>query len=161
MIHSAQARRRPPDSAPQQTGTSRTVKRYPSSAGPITSNALPNGSAFASGHGNWPGGRGGNANGRSPSVPRTAAAAVPQRRLSNALSQAAHVTARLSRMQLVSRRSLLALLLTRVCACVCFPGANLTSGLDRIKIVFTPMLCRRVCGGGRCHNSCEKGDTTT
>ncbi|TMS21110.1 Latent-transforming growth factor beta-binding protein 2, partial [Larimichthys crocea] len=40
-------------------------------------------------------------------------------------------------------------------------GANLTSNLDRIKIVFTPMLCRRVCNGGRCYNSCEKGDITT
>uniref|UniRef100_A0A3B3YIV9 Latent transforming growth factor beta binding protein 2 n=1 Tax=Poecilia mexicana TaxID=48701 RepID=A0A3B3YIV9_9TELE len=39
--------------------------------------------------------------------------------------------------------------------------ANLTSNLDRIKIVFTPMLCRRVCSGGRCYNSCEKGDVTT
>ncbi|TNN22099.1 hypothetical protein EYF80_067788 [Liparis tanakae] len=38
-----QVRRGPPDSSPQQTGTSRTVKRYPSSSGPITSNALPNG----------------------------------------------------------------------------------------------------------------------
>ena len=64
-------------------------------------------------------------------------------------------------MQLLSCRTLLRLLLTRVCVCLCFPGANLTSSLDRIKIVFTPMLCRRVCSGGRCHNSCEKGDTTT
>uniref|UniRef100_A0A8C9XS70 Latent transforming growth factor beta binding protein 2 n=1 Tax=Sander lucioperca TaxID=283035 RepID=A0A8C9XS70_SANLU len=88
-------RRGPSDSSPQQTGTSRTVKRYPSSTGPISSNAL----------------------------------------------------------------SLLLLLLTQVC--VCFPGANLTSNLDRIKIVFTPMLCRRVCSGGRCYNSCEKGDITT
>ncbi|KAJ0063100.1 hypothetical protein NL108_012557, partial [Boleophthalmus pectinirostris] len=40
-------------------------------------------------------------------------------------------------------------------------GANLTSSLDRIKIIFTPMLCRRVCSSGRCYNSCEKGDTTT
>uniref|UniRef100_A0A3Q1EW23 Latent-transforming growth factor beta-binding protein 1 n=1 Tax=Acanthochromis polyacanthus TaxID=80966 RepID=A0A3Q1EW23_9TELE len=39
--------------------------------------------------------------------------------------------------------------------------ANLTSNLDRIKIVFTPMLCRRVCNGGRCYNNCEKGDITT
>uniref|UniRef100_A0A3Q3DZZ5 Latent transforming growth factor beta binding protein 2 n=1 Tax=Labrus bergylta TaxID=56723 RepID=A0A3Q3DZZ5_9LABR len=87
-------RRGPPDSSPQQTGTSRTVKRYPSSSGPITSNALPNGNGYAN-------------------------------------------------------------------VCVCFPGANLTSNLDRIKIVFTPMLCRRVCSGGRCYNSCEKGDITT
>ncbi|XP_077414400.1 latent-transforming growth factor beta-binding protein 2-like isoform X2 [Vanacampus margaritifer] len=40
-------------------------------------------------------------------------------------------------------------------------GANLTSNLDRIKIVFTPTTCRRVCGNGRCYNSCEKGDVTT
>ncbi|CAL8272426.1 unnamed protein product [Merluccius merluccius] len=129
----AQARLGTADSASQQTGTSRTVKRYPSSAGPITSNALPNGNGYSNGHaagagatahGNWPG--------NSPNAPRTAAAAAngqPRKpQLSNALSQA---------------------------------GANLTSSLDRIKIVFTPMVCRRVCGGGRCHSSCEKGDTTT
>uniref|UniRef100_A0A669EKP2 Latent-transforming growth factor beta-binding protein 2 n=1 Tax=Oreochromis niloticus TaxID=8128 RepID=A0A669EKP2_ORENI len=52
----------------------------------------------------------------------------------------------------------LLLLLNQVC--VCFPGANLTSNLDRIKIVFTPMMCRRVCSRGRCYNSCEKGDMT-
>uniref|UniRef100_A0A665WA71 Latent transforming growth factor beta binding protein 2 n=1 Tax=Echeneis naucrates TaxID=173247 RepID=A0A665WA71_ECHNA len=85
-----QTPRGPPDSSPQQTGTSRTVKRYPASSGPITSNALPNGNSYANSH-----------------------------------------------------------------------GANLTSNLDRIKIVFTPMLCRRVCSGGRCYNSCERGDITT
>ncbi|CAL8291112.1 unnamed protein product, partial [Gadus morhua 'NCC'] len=139
-LHAAsQVRRGPPDLTPQQTGSSRTVRRYPSSAGPITSNALPNGNGYSTGHGaaNWPGtGRTGNPDGHSPSVPRTGAAAAaaaangqPQTpQLSNALSHA---------------------------------GANLTSSLDRIKIVFTPMLCRRVCSGGRCHNSCEKGDTTT
>uniref|UniRef100_A0AAX7VKT2 Latent-transforming growth factor beta-binding protein 2 n=1 Tax=Astatotilapia calliptera TaxID=8154 RepID=A0AAX7VKT2_ASTCA len=95
IIYRTQVRRGPPDSSPQQTGTSRTVKRYPSSSGPITSNAL---------------------------------------------------------------LSLLLPLLNQVC--VCFPGANLTSNLDRIKIVFTPMMCRRVCSGGRCYNSCEKGDMT-
>uniref|UniRef100_A0A671YS24 Latent transforming growth factor beta binding protein 2 n=1 Tax=Sparus aurata TaxID=8175 RepID=A0A671YS24_SPAAU len=63
------------------------------------------------------------------------------------------------RMQLVSSLSLLLLPLIQVC--VCFPGANLTSNLDRIKIVFTPMRCRRVCNGGHCYNSCEKGDITT
>uniref|UniRef100_A0A7N6BT80 Latent transforming growth factor beta binding protein 2 n=1 Tax=Anabas testudineus TaxID=64144 RepID=A0A7N6BT80_ANATE len=100
-----QRRRGPPDSSSQQTGTSRTVKRYPSSSGPITSNALPSG----------------NSNG-------------------NGLS-------------------LLLFLLNQVC--VCFPGANLTSNLDRIKIIFTPTTCRRMCSGGRCYNSCEKGDITT
>uniref|UniRef100_A0AAZ3Q122 Latent transforming growth factor beta binding protein 2 n=1 Tax=Oncorhynchus tshawytscha TaxID=74940 RepID=A0AAZ3Q122_ONCTS len=62
-------------------------------------------------------------------------------------------------MQLFSRAALL--LFTQVSVCLCAPGANLTSSLDRIKIVFTPMVCRRVCSGGRCYNSCEKGDTTT
>uniref|UniRef100_A0A3Q0RLU4 Latent-transforming growth factor beta-binding protein 2 n=1 Tax=Amphilophus citrinellus TaxID=61819 RepID=A0A3Q0RLU4_AMPCI len=99
-----QPQRRP--SEKHATGTSRTVKRYPSSSGPITSNALPSG----------------------------------------------------GRMQLVSSLSLLLALLNQVC--VCFPGANLTSNLDRIKIVFTPMMCRRVCSGGRCYNSCKKGDMT-
>uniref|UniRef100_A0A3B5QVL2 Latent-transforming growth factor beta-binding protein 2 n=1 Tax=Xiphophorus maculatus TaxID=8083 RepID=A0A3B5QVL2_XIPMA len=56
-------------------------------------------------------------------------------------------------------RLLLLLLLKNMCSCL--PGANLTSNLDRIKIVFTPMLCRRVCSGGHCYNSCEKGDVTT
>lgn len=63
------------------------------------------------------------------------------------------------KMQLFSRAALL--LFTQVSVCLCAPGANLTSNLDRIKIVFTPMVCRRVCSGGRCYNSCEKGDTTT
>uniref|UniRef100_A0A8L0DL49 Latent-transforming growth factor beta-binding protein 2 n=1 Tax=Oncorhynchus mykiss TaxID=8022 RepID=A0A8L0DL49_ONCMY len=63
------------------------------------------------------------------------------------------------KMQLFSRAALL--LFTQVSVCLCAPGANLTSSLDRIKIVFTPMVCRRVCSGGRCYNSCEKGDTTT
>lgn len=62
-------------------------------------------------------------------------------------------------MQPFSSLSLLLFLFTQVC--VCFPGANLTSNLDRIKIVFTPMMCRRMCSGGRCYNSCEKGDITT
>lgn len=57
--------------------------------------------------------------------------------------------------------SLSLLLLPLIQVCVCFPGANLTANLDRIKIVFTPMRCRRVCSGGRCYNSCEKGDVTT
>ncbi|KAM6912387.1 latent-transforming growth factor beta-binding protein 2-like [Xenentodon cancila] len=62
-------------------------------------------------------------------------------------------------MQFLSGASLLLFLFMQVC--VYLPGANLTSSLDRIKIVFTPMMCRRVCNGGRCYNSCEKGDITT
>ncbi|XP_056152509.1 latent-transforming growth factor beta-binding protein 2-like [Lampris incognitus] len=120
-----QVRRGPPDSSPQQTGTSRTVKRYPSSTGPITSNALPNGNGYGNGDGNGHRSWHGHRNGHSPNAHR---AAVHGQQFNNALSPA---------------------------------GANLTSSLDRIKIVFTPMVCRRVCNGGRCHNSCEKGDTTT
>lgn len=74
--------------------------------------------------------------------------------------RACHRQADGGRMQLVSSLHLLLLgLLTQVC--VCSPGANLTSNVDRIKIIFTPMRCRRVCSGGRCYNSCEKGDITT
>lgn len=51
VIDRTQVRRGPPDSSPQQTGTSRTVKRYPSSTGPIISNALPNGNGYVSAHG--------------------------------------------------------------------------------------------------------------
>uniref|UniRef100_A0A8C6KFQ4 Latent transforming growth factor beta binding protein 1 n=1 Tax=Nothobranchius furzeri TaxID=105023 RepID=A0A8C6KFQ4_NOTFU len=31
----------------------------------------------------------------------------------------------------------------------------------RIKVVFTPTICKVTCIGSRCHNSCEKGNTTT
>lgn len=64
-------------------------------------------------------------------------------------------------MKLVSSKLCPPLLLLLTQVCVCFPGANLTASLDRIKIVFTPMRCRRVCSGNRCYNSCEKGDVTT
>ncbi|XP_010877329.3 latent-transforming growth factor beta-binding protein 2 isoform X2 [Esox lucius] len=101
-------------SSPQQTGMSRTVKRYQSSSGPITSNALPNGST----HGNGPPHNGHRATTNG---------------ITNGQGYSAGGAA----------------------------GANLTSGLDRIKIVFTPMVCRKVCNGGRCENSCEKGHTTT
>uniref|UniRef100_UPI00358F952B latent-transforming growth factor beta-binding protein 1 n=1 Tax=Myxine glutinosa TaxID=7769 RepID=UPI00358F952B len=33
--------------------------------------------------------------------------------------------------------------------------------LGRIKVVFTPTICKMVCAGGRCQNVCEKGNTTT
>uniref|UniRef100_A0A8C9U827 Latent-transforming growth factor beta-binding protein 1 n=1 Tax=Scleropages formosus TaxID=113540 RepID=A0A8C9U827_SCLFO len=105
-----QVRRGSVDTSPQQTGTSRTVKRYPSSGGPITTNALPNGNGASYSH----------------RRPTTSSEAVGN--LNNAVGPT---------------------------------GANLTTNLDRIKIVFTPMVCRRVCTGGRCHNSCEKGETTT
>ncbi|KAM9355355.1 latent-transforming growth factor beta-binding protein 2-like [Pholidichthys leucotaenia] len=127
-----QVRRGPPDSSPQQTGTSRTVKRYPSSSGPITSNALPNGNSYNSGHadvqGNWYGHQNGHSNTHFHNSHRSP---------SNSQLHGQHSSALLS------------------------AGANLTSSLDRIKIVFTPMVCRRVCSGGRCYNHCEKGDVTT
>ncbi|XP_044021842.1 latent-transforming growth factor beta-binding protein 2-like isoform X2 [Siniperca chuatsi] len=127
-----QVRRGPPDSSPQQTGTSRTVKRYPSSSGPITSNALPSGNGYTNGHGNenrnWHGHRNGHSNVHSFNTHRPTSDSQLHRQFNNALLPA---------------------------------GANLTSSLDRIKIVFTPMLCRRVCSGGHCYNSCEKGDITT
>ncbi|KAM6997763.1 LOW QUALITY PROTEIN: latent-transforming growth factor beta-binding protein 1 [Tautogolabrus adspersus] len=31
----------------------------------------------------------------------------------------------------------------------------------RIKVVFTPTICKLTCIGGRCHNNCEQGNTTT
>ncbi|XP_030642014.1 latent-transforming growth factor beta-binding protein 1 [Chanos chanos] len=31
----------------------------------------------------------------------------------------------------------------------------------RIKVVFTPTICKVTCMGGRCHNNCEVGNTTT
>lgn len=31
----------------------------------------------------------------------------------------------------------------------------------RIKVVFTPSICKVTCTKGRCHNNCEKGNTTT
>ncbi|XP_041828648.1 latent-transforming growth factor beta-binding protein 2-like [Melanotaenia boesemani] len=125
-------RRGPPDSSPQQIGTSRTVKRYPSSSGPITSNALPNSNGYANGHGhehrNWYEHRDGHRNAPSHNSHRPASDSQLHGQFNSVLPPA---------------------------------GANLTSSLDRIKIVFTPMKCRRVCNGGRCFNSCEKGDITT
>ncbi|KAK6307218.1 hypothetical protein J4Q44_G00223660 [Coregonus suidteri] len=99
---------------PMRTGTSRTVKRYPSSTGSIISNSLPNGNGHY------------NGNGRNGHRPITNG--HNNRQVNNVVAPA---------------------------------GANLTSNLDRIKIVFTPMVCRRVCSGGHCYNSCEKGDITT
>ncbi|XP_068194619.1 latent-transforming growth factor beta-binding protein 2-like isoform X2 [Antennarius striatus] len=127
-----QVRWGPPDSSPQQTGTSRTVKRYPSSSGPITSNALPNGNGYTSSHSNdhrnWHRQRNGHSNVHPLNPHRPGSDSQFHGHFNNALLPA---------------------------------GANLTSSLDRIKIVFTPMMCRRVCSGGRCYNNCEKGDITT
>nr|XP_020469567.1 latent-transforming growth factor beta-binding protein 2 isoform X2 [Monopterus albus] len=123
-----QVRQGPSDSSRQQSGTSRTVKRYPASSGPITSNALPGGNGYANSHGgehrNWHRHR----NGQSSGQPSNTHRLNSDKQLHDAILPA---------------------------------GANLTSSLDRIKIVFTPMLCRRVCSNGHCYNSCEKGEVTT
>ncbi|XP_048863950.1 latent-transforming growth factor beta-binding protein 1 isoform X1 [Brienomyrus brachyistius] len=37
-------------------------------------------------------------------------------------------------------------------------GGNHTG---RIRVVFTPSICKMTCSGGKCQNSCEKGNTTT
>ncbi len=82
-------RRGPPDSSPQQTGTSRTVKRYPSSSGPITSNALPSGIGYANGHGsehrNWHGHRNGHSNVHSFNTHRPTSDVQLHGQFSNAL----------------------------------------------------------------------------
>uniref|UniRef100_A0A096MBB1 Latent-transforming growth factor beta-binding protein 4 n=1 Tax=Poecilia formosa TaxID=48698 RepID=A0A096MBB1_POEFO len=53
-------------------------------------------------------------------------------------------------------RLLLSLLL--VCAIL---SAALGNQTGRIKVVFTPTICKVTCVGSRCHNSCERGNTTT
>ncbi|XP_072424321.1 latent-transforming growth factor beta-binding protein 2-like isoform X1 [Chiloscyllium punctatum] len=40
-------------------------------------------------------------------------------------------------------------------------GANLTTNIGTIKIVFTPTICKRQCINGKCYNNCKKGDPTT
>lgn len=42
-----------------------------------------------------------------------------------------------------------------------FTGANLTEKIRKIKVVFTPTICKQTCQSGCCYYSCEKGDTTT
>ncbi|XP_060790649.1 latent-transforming growth factor beta-binding protein 2-like isoform X2 [Neoarius graeffei] len=113
-----QVRRGSPEVTPQQTGAghshvSRTVKRYPSSTAPITSNALPS----ANGH-----------NHRHAHTQQVAYSNGQPHASRNAVTP---------------------------------KGANLTANVDRIKIVFTPMVCRRICHGGQCYNNCERGDKTT
>lgn len=92
VIDRTQVRRGPPDSSPQQTGTSRTVKRYPSSSGPIISNALPNGNGYANGHGpehrNWHGHRNGHSNVHSFNTHRPASDSQLNAQFNNALSPA-------------------------------------------------------------------------
>lgn len=44
---------------------------------------------------------------------------------------------------------------------VVFAGDDLTEKIRKIKIVFTPTICKQTCQNGHCYNNCEKGDTTT
>ncbi|XP_026135878.1 latent-transforming growth factor beta-binding protein 1 isoform X2 [Carassius auratus] len=38
---------------------------------------------------------------------------------------------------------------------------NLGNHTGRIKVVFTPTICKMTCTNGRCQNSCQQGNTTT
>ncbi|XP_012859125.1 latent-transforming growth factor beta-binding protein 2 [Echinops telfairi] len=40
-------------------------------------------------------------------------------------------------------------------------GLNLTEKIKKIKIIFTPTICKQTCARGHCTNSCERGNTTT
>lgn len=53
-------------------------------------------------------------------------------------------------------------LLTRLLlACVVFFSSAVGNHTGRIKVVFTPTICKLTCVGGRCHNHCKQGNTTT
>lgn len=92
VIDRTQVRRGPPDSSPQQSGTSRTVKRYPSSSGPITSNALPSGNGYANRHGaeqrNWHAHRNGQSNTHPLNNHRTGGGGQQQAQFNNVVSSA-------------------------------------------------------------------------
>lgn len=92
VIDRTQVRRGPPDSSPQQSGTSRTVKRYPSSSGPITSNALPSGNGYANRHGaeqrNWHGHRNGQSNTHPLNNQRPGGGGQQQAQFNNVVSPA-------------------------------------------------------------------------
>lgn len=86
-----QVRRGPPETSPQQTGTSRTVKRYPSSSAPITSNALPSNNGFTSSRGgvqNWSVQRNGHSSTHSANTHRPGNDNLLHGHFNNALSPA-------------------------------------------------------------------------
>ncbi|KAI3363428.1 hypothetical protein L3Q82_011574 [Scortum barcoo] len=58
----------------------------------------------------------------------------------------------------ITKVFLLSLPLLLVCAMFSVAVGNHTG---RIKVVFTPTICKLTCIGGRCHNNCELGNTTT
>uniref|UniRef100_A0A8C0JDU3 Latent-transforming growth factor beta-binding protein 1 n=1 Tax=Chelonoidis abingdonii TaxID=106734 RepID=A0A8C0JDU3_CHEAB len=45
--------------------------------------------------------------------------------------------------------------------CLCMSDLYNLHKIRKIKIVFTPTICKQTCRSGHCYNSCEKGDTTT
>lgn len=60
--------------------------------------------------------------------------------------------------QRITEVRLLSLPLLLVCTTF---SAALGNHTGRIKVVFTPTICKLTCIGGRCHNNCELGNTTT
>uniref|UniRef100_A0A8C7KTA7 Latent-transforming growth factor beta-binding protein 1 n=1 Tax=Oncorhynchus kisutch TaxID=8019 RepID=A0A8C7KTA7_ONCKI len=59
---------------------------------------------------------------------------------------------------LLTRLSLPSLFFLMVCCASRLAVGNHTG---RIKVVFTPTICKVTCTGGRCQNNCELGNTTT
>ncbi|KAG9344607.1 hypothetical protein JZ751_011279 [Albula glossodonta] len=49
----------------------------------------------------------------------------------------------------------------RGCAAQAGGGAGVGNHTGRIKVVFTPTICKVTCNGRTCKNNCEKGNTTT
>lgn len=91
VICRTQVRQGPPDTSPQQTGTSRTVKRYPSSSAPITSNALPSNNGFTNSRSsvqNWNTQRNGYTSTHSVNAHRPASDNLLHGHFNNALSPA-------------------------------------------------------------------------
>uniref|UniRef100_A0A7N6F8T4 Latent-transforming growth factor beta-binding protein 4 n=1 Tax=Anabas testudineus TaxID=64144 RepID=A0A7N6F8T4_ANATE len=60
--------------------------------------------------------------------------------------------------QRITRLRLLSLPILMVCVIFSAAVGNHTG---RIKVVFTPTICKITCIGGRCQNNCELGNTTT
>ncbi|CAB1312609.1 unnamed protein product [Coregonus sp. 'balchen'] len=58
----------------------------------------------------------------------------------------------------LTRLSFLSLFFLMVCCASRLAVGNHTG---RIKVVFTPTICKVTCTGGRCQNNCELGNTTT
>lgn len=39
--------------------------------------------------------------------------------------------------------------------------AERPSARERIKVVIAPLICKRICLKGQCHDTCEQGNNTT